>query len=301
MFYSIKDMKNQLNTLPAISDDGSLARYVQRVQQFPILSAKEEYEYATSWVKNHDKMSAEKLISSHLRMVVSMAYELHSYGIPIGELIASGNVGLMQALQKFEPERGFRFSTYATFWIKAEMYDMILSNWSMVKMGTSATQKKIFFNLARTKKALGIMDSRLSGEQAKMIAEKLDVSEDDVINMNSRIHSRDTSLNANKYDEDGSELQDFIADDQKPIDDTLADHELEKLGHELLKRHLSELPERDREILISRKLSDPIKTLEELSEQYSISRERVRQIEERAYAKLRSSMLEEVHTNRLVV
>lgn len=283
-------MKTQINTLPALED--GLARYLRQIQSFPLLSATEEYDYAVRWVKNHDKLSAEKLISSHLRLVVSMAYELGNYGIPIGELIASGNLGLMQALQKFDPEKGFRFSTYATFWIRAEMYDMILNNWSMVKIGTGATQKKIFFNLARTKKALGIMDSRLSGEQIKQIAEKLDVSEDDVESMNSRIHSRDQSLNVSKYD-DGDEQIDFLSDNKKPIEQELEEHEDQIRAREILQKHLQDLPERDREILTFRRLADPIQTLEELSEKYGISRERVRQIEERAFTKLQNAILEE--------
>ncbi|MDR3208406.1 MAG: RNA polymerase factor sigma-32 [Rickettsiales bacterium] len=277
--------------LPA-PDDG-LARYLQQAQRFPLLTASEEYEYASSWAKNRDKLSAETLVSSHLRLVVSMAYELGNYGIPIGELIASGNVGLMQALQRFDPEKGFRFSTYATFWIRAEMYDLILSNWSMVKIGNSASQKKVFFNLARTKRALGIMDSRLSGAQVKQIADKLEVSEADVENMSERMHIRDMSLNANKYDDGDGELVDFIQDDAKPIEQEMEDMELRANGRELLRRHLLGLPARDREILVARRLSDPAKTLEELSAEYGISRERVRQIEERAFEKLKKAVLED--------
>lgn len=286
-------MKKQIKTiLPAVSDDGNLARYIQQIQSFPLLTKEEEYQYATSWVKNHDKLSAEALVSSHLRLVVSMAYELRDYGLPVGDLIASGNVGLMQALQKFEPEKGFRFSTYATFWIKAEMYDHILSNWSLVKIGSNAAQKKVFFNLARVKRTLGIMGGTLSDEQAKQIAERLEVSENDVINMDTRMRVRDSSLNVQKYDDGGGEAIDFIADNKRPIEDELEDMETRAFGRNLLKKHLDELPTRDREIFIARRLSDPIKTLEDLSAEYGISRERVRQIEEKAFLKLQSAILE---------
>ena len=268
-----KQIKTSMSpSLPALSDDGSLANYIQQIQRFPILSAEEEYEYATNWAKDHDKLSAEKLISSHLRLVVSMAYKLKNYGIPVSELIASGNLGLMQALQKFEPERGFRFSTYATFWIRAEMYDMILNNWSMVKIGSSGSRKKIFFNLARTKRALGIMNSNLSGEDIKQIASNLDVSELEVENMSTRIHARDRSLNVAKYDDGGGEMLDFLEDSQKSIHETLEEHELQIREKELLQKYLSELSGRDREIITARK---------------------VRQIEERAYNKLRKAILDE--------
>jgi RNA polymerase sigma-32 factor len=288
-----KQIKAQSSaSLPAMSDDGNLARYIQQIQSFPILTADEEYRHARSFAENHDKFSAEKLISSHLRLVVSMAYELNGYGIPVGELIASGNVGLMQALQRFEPEKGFRFSTYATFWIRAEMYDLILNNWSLVKIGGGAARKKVFFNLARTKRALGIMDSRLSGEQVRQIAGKLEVSEKDVENVSERMRSRDVSLNAVKYD-DGGELVDFVADDASPVEQELEEMEARRRGRALLARHLSALPDRDREILSARRLSDPARTLEDLSAQYGISRERVRQIEERAYEKLRDAILRE--------
>jgi RNA polymerase sigma-32 factor len=277
--------------LPAL-DDG-LARYLRQVQGFPVLTAGEEYEYASSWARNRDKLSAEMLVSSHLRLVVSMAYELGSYGIPVGDLIASGNLGLMQALQKFDPEKGFRFSTYATFWIRAEMYDLILSNWSLVKIGNSAAQKKVFFNLARTKRALGIMDSRLSGEQVRRIADKLDVPESAVENMSERMRSRDMSLNAGKRDDDGGEMVDLIEDGAKPIGQELEEMESRAGERELLRRHLSELPDRDRNILVARRLADPARTLEDLSLEYGISRERVRQIEDRAFSRLRSAILRE--------
>ncbi|MBQ3039523.1 MAG: sigma-70 family RNA polymerase sigma factor, partial [Alphaproteobacteria bacterium] len=170
-----------------VSDESGLAQYIQTVQKIPLLSAEEEYQYATQWVKNHDQVAGERLVASHLRMVVSVAYDFKNYGIPVGDLIASGNMGLMQALQKFDPEKGFRFSTYAMFWVRAEIYETILNNWSIVKIGTSANQKRVFFNLARAKRALGIMDNNLNDDQTKQIAEYLDVPENDVKRMATRV------------------------------------------------------------------------------------------------------------------
>ena len=280
--------------LPAISDDYSLARYIAEIQKFPILSATEEYEYATAWTTMHDSAAAEKLISSHLRMVVAVAYELKNYGIPVSDLIASGNLGLMQALQKFDPEKGFRFSTYAMFWIKAEMYDLILSNWSMVKIGTSANQKRVFFNLSRAKRALGIMDSEMTPDQIRQIAEHLDVNETDVAGMARRIGARDVSLNAPlRNDSDSGDILSNLEDTTDSIEDRVQNSQMRKMGMKLLQKHMADLPERDRAILIARRMSDPVKTLEQLASEYNISRERVRQIEERAFAKLQKAILAE--------
>lgn len=283
------------NSLPAISDDYSLARYIAEIQRFPILSASEEYGYAHAWQTLHDSAAAEKLISSHLRMVVAVAYELKNYGIPVSDLIASGNLGLMQALQKFDPEKGFRFSTYAMFWIKAEMYDLILSNWSMVKIGTSANQKRVFFNLSKAKRALGIMDSELSPEQVRQIAQHLDVGENDVAGMARRIGARDVSLNAplRSGDSDSTDILSNLEDLGESIEDRAQHSQMRKMGMRLLQKHLADLPERDRAILIARRMSDPVKTLEQLAGEYGISRERVRQIEERAFAKLQKAILSE--------
>ncbi|MCL2338796.1 MAG: RNA polymerase factor sigma-32 [Proteobacteria bacterium] len=278
--------------LPVLSDESGLNRYVRQVLEFPLLTASEEYDYATAWQKDHDKFAAEKLITSHLRMVVSVAYDFKNYGIPVSDLIASGNLGLMQALQKFDPEKGFRFSTYAMFWVRAEIFETILNNWSMVRIGTSANQKRVFFNLARAKRALGIMDGNLSDDQTKQIAEYLDVPESDVTNMSRRISARDLSLNRPMHDEqDSADQLSNIADDQESIEDKLEGMQFRRMGGELLKKHLADLPDRDREILIARRLSDPIQTLEQLSDKYGVSRERVRQIEERAFAKLRAAIL----------
>ncbi len=297
-----KEIKNALsvshgtNIVAArgVSDDNSLAQYIQNVQKIPVLTAEQEYEYASQWVKNQDKLAAEKLVASHLRLVVSVAYDYKNYGIPVGELIASGNMGLMQALQKFDPDKGFRFSTYAMFWIKAEIYETILNNWSIVRIGTSANQKRVFFNLSRAKRALGIMDNTLTQEQTKQIAEYLDVPEKDVERMATRVGARDVSLNAPLNSEDGTtDILSNMTDGRDSIEETLEQIEFRRRGYELLRKHLAKMSERDRAILTARRLQQPVATLETLSQKYGISRERVRQIEERAYTKLRDAILAE--------
>ncbi len=304
-------MKKQIkNTLPAtnntsivaargVSDESGLAQYIQSIQKYPILSAEQEYEYASKWVKNSDSNAAEKLVASHLRLVVSVAYDFKNYGVPMADLIASGNMGLMQALQKFDPERGFRFSTYAMFWIKAEIYETILNNWSIVKIGTSANQKRVFFNLSRAKRALGIMDNNLNSDQTKQIADFLNVSETDVSRMATRVGARDVSLNAPAHnDPDAHDILSNLSDDKIGIEDSIEQLEFKKRGYELLRKHLANLPERDREILRARRLTEPVSTLESLSQKYGISRERVRQIEERAYQKLRDAILSDTGGNK---
>ena len=299
-------MKKQIkNALPAlqnqslvaargVNDETSLSQYIQNIQKFPILSAEQEYEYAKQWAENHDAVAAEKLVASHLRMVVSVAYDFKNYGVPVADLIASGNMGLMQALQKFDPDKGFRFSTYAMFWIRAEIYETILQNWSIVKIGTSANQKRVFFGLNRARRALGIMDGNLSDDQTKQIADYLNVPENDVRRMSTRMSARDVSLNAPAHsDDDARDVLSNMPDDRTGIEENMEQVEFRRRGYELLRKHLAELPERDREILTARRLSDPVATLESLSQKYGISRERVRQIEERAYNKLRNAILTE--------
>ena len=286
------------STVLGANDDLSLSKYIAEIQKFPILTAEQEYEYATQWVQNHDNIAAEKLVASHLRLVVSVAYDFRNYGLPVSDLIASGNMGLMQALQKFDPERGFRFSTYAMFWIKAEIYETILNNWSIVKLGTSANQKRVFFNLSRAKRALGIMDNTLSDTQTKEIAEYLDVPESDVEHVATRMSARDVSLNTPlNTDSDAKDILSNLADTRTDIPDSIEQLEFKHRGYELLRKHLANLPDRDREILIARRLSDPITTLETLSQKYNISRERVRQIEDRAYKKLRDAVLADSNNN----
>ena len=299
-------MKKQIkNTLPVsqnqslitargVSDEAGLAQYIQTIQKFPILTAQEEYEYENKWLLSKDKDAAEKLLASHLRLVVSVAYDFRNYGVPVSELIASGNMGLMQALHKFDPEKGFRFSTYAMFWIKAEIYETILNNWSIVKIGTSANQKRVFFNLSRAKRALGIIDNNLSDEQSQKIADYLNVPENDVKKMAKRMGARDLSLNAPAHSDDtGKDVLSNIPDEKIALEDSIEQLEFKRRGYELLRKHLELLPERDKEILKARRLSDPVVTLESLSKKYGISRERVRQIEERAFKKLQEAILKE--------
>ncbi len=297
-----KQIKNALTVYSApsldagrgVGDDVSFSKYLKMIQQFPILTAEEEYQYAVAWVKNQDKFAAEKLVASHLRLVVSVAYDFKNYGIPVQELVASGNMGLMQAIQKFDPEKGFRFSTYAMFWIRAEIYETILNNWSIVKIGTSANQKRVFFNLARAKRALGIMDNNMSDEQTKRVAEYLAVPETDVQRMSTRIGARDVSLNTPAYSDDEThDILSNLPDNRENVADVMENVEFKRRGYDLLRRHLNALPQRDREILVARRLSDPVLTLEALSQKYSISRERVRQIEERAFSKLKAAVLED--------
>lgn len=278
---------------PSVTDDAGFANYIRTIAQFPILSADEEYEYASKWVKNQDNDAAEKLLVSHLRLVVSVAYDFRNYGIPVQELVASGNMGLMQALQKFDPEKGFRFSTYAMFWIRAEIYETILNNWSIVKIGTSANQKRVFFNLARAKRALGIMDGNLSETQAEQIANYLSVPAEDVKRMSTRIVARDLSLNApaRNTEQDGADMLSNLSDSKTDIVENVERSEFMRRGSALLKKHLADLPERDREILRARRLTEPALTLDALAKKYKISRERVRQIEERAYNKLRDAII----------
>jgi len=294
---NISNSSVNVPALPALvgggmSDEARLDRYIRSVQKIPLLTPEAEIAAAKLWRESGDENAAETLVASHLRMVVAVAYDFKNYGIPVSDLIASGNLGLMQAVQKFDPDRGFRFSTYAMFWIRAEIFDTILNNWSMVKIGTSANQKRVFFNLNRAKRALGIMDSNLSDDQVKQLSNYLSVPESDLTRMSHRMTARDVSLNRPMRDEsDSADLMSNLADDTEPIEDRLEQLEFRRLGSELLKKHLAAMPDRDREILMARRLSDPAKTLEQLSAKYGISRERVRQIEERSFENLKKAIL----------
>lgn len=291
---SLEEVNNKsLMVINGVSDESGLEQYINNVNNFPILSPDKEYDLATRWKKNKDLNAAKILVASHLRLVVSIAYNFKNYGIPISDLISSGNLGLMQALQKFEPDKGFRFSTYAMFWIKAEIYENVLNNWSIVKIGTSANQKKIFFNLSKAKKALGIMDNRLSNDQTKQIANFLQVPEKDIINISTRILSRDLSLNTPiNNDSDSMERISNLVDNRYDIQKSSELDNLRNKSLSILKEELLKLPERDRDILKARRLQDPISTLESLSIKYGISKERVRQIEDRAFNKIKKIILE---------
>lgn len=291
---SLEEVNNKsLMVINGVSDESGLEQYINNVNNFPILSPDKEYDLATRWKKNKDLNAAKILVASHLRLVVSIAYNFKNYGIPISDLISSGNLGLMQALQKFEPDKGFRFSTYAMFWIKAEIYENVLNNWSIVKIGTSANQKKIFFNLSKAKKALGIMDNRLSNDQTKQIANFLQVPEKDITNISTRILSRDLSLNTPiNNDSDSMERISNLVDNRYDIQKSSELDNLRNKSLSILKEELLKLPERDRDILKARRLQDPISTLESLSIKYGISKERVRQIEDRAFNKIKKIILE---------
>ena len=282
-----------LMTINGVSDELGLEQYINNINKFPILSPENEYDLAIKWKDNKDLNAAKILVASHLRLVVSIAYNFKNYGIPVSDLISSGNLGLMQALQKFEPNKGFRFSTYAMFWIKAEIYENVLNNWSIVKIGTSANQKKIFFNLSKAKKALGIMNSKLTSEQTKQIANFLQVPEKDIATISTRITSRDLSLNTPiNNDSDSIERISNLVDNRYNIQKSSELADLQNRSMNLFKEELYKLPERDREILIARRLKEPISTLESLSIKYGISKERVRQIEDKAFNKIKKIILE---------
>ena len=275
--------------LPIVPVDGGLARYFRDIGRFPFLGAEEEYMLAKRWREHGDVDAAHGLGTSHLRLVAKIAMKYRGYGLPVADLVSEGNIGLMKAVKKFEPDRGFRLSTYAIWWIRASITEYILRSWSLVKMGTIAAQKKLFFSLRRLKGQLKILDNgELCPEDAARIAKATGASEHDVVAMNRRLWARDASLNAPVSDESGaSELQDIIADDQPSPEEQAADNEERRRNHRLLKQAIGLLPARERHILVERRLKDAPATLEELGTHYGISRERVRQLEVRAFNKLR--------------
>jgi RNA polymerase sigma-32 factor len=277
-------------SLPIIGE-GGLARYLAEIRKFPLLDPQEEYMLAKRWREHEDTEAAHKLVTSHLRLVAKIAMGYRGYGLPIGDVIAEGNIGLMQAVKRFEPERGFRLATYAMWWIRASIQEYILRSWSLVKMGTTAAQKKLFFNLRRLKGQIeALEEGDLKPENVKTIATKLGVSEDEVINMNRRLSSPDSSLNAPVAGESESEWQDWLADDTLDQESQLAESEELDERRTLLTAALDELTPRERDILEARRLQDEPVTLEDLSVKYNISRERVRQIEVRAFEKLQEKM-----------
>jgi RNA polymerase sigma-32 factor len=278
-------------SLPAVPPDAGLSRYFQEIWKFPILEADEEYMLAERFRQHGDTEAAHRLVTSHLRLVAKIAMKYRGYGLPVSDLISEGNIGLMKAVKKFEPERGFRLSTYAMWWIKAAITEYVLKSWSMVKMGTMATQKKLFFSLRSMKSRLNIMDSgELSPEEAEVLSEAYDVSEDDIIAMNRRLSSRDSSLNAPMGDEDGSTFLDSLVDDTPTVEARLADLEEASFRGDLLARAVADLPERERHIFTERRLRDEPMTLEDLGTVYGISRERVRQLEVRAFDRVQTAV-----------
>ncbi|MDA8232316.1 MAG: RNA polymerase sigma factor RpoH [Magnetospirillum sp.] len=278
-------MANTL-TLPVV--DGGLAAYLRQIRVFPMLDADEEYMLAKRWLEHQDTQAAHKLVTSHLRLVAKIAMGYRHYGLPLADLVAEGNIGLMRAVKKFDPERGFRLATYAMWWIKASLNEFVLNSWSLVKVGTLAAQKKLFFNLRRIKARLNLLEQGdLPPEQVAAIARELDVGEDDVVAMNRRMSGRDASLNI-PVGEGASELQDLIADDSDNQEASVARGEELSKGRKLIARALLGLNERERDIFVQRRLSDDPPTLEELGQRYGVSRERIRQIEVSVFNKVQS-------------
>ncbi len=274
-----------------VAPEGNLSRYLQEIRKFPMLGPDEEYSLAKSYREQGNINAAHKLVTSHLRLVAKIAMGYRGYGLPIGELISEGNVGMMQAVRRFDPDRGFRLATYAMWWIRAAIQEYILHSWSLVKMGTTAAQKKLFFNLRKLKGQMqAIDDGDLSPENVRKIADNLDVSEADVVSMNRRLTSPDHSLNAPVRLDGEGEWQDWLVDDSEDQESLLADREEMGNRRTLLGHALKTLNMRERHILTERRLRENPVTLEDLSQQYGISRERVRQIEVRAFEKLQKSM-----------
>ena len=283
-----------------IAPEGNLTRYLQEIRKFPMLAPDEELALSRQWRDSEDTAAAHKLVTSHLRLVAKIAMGYRGYGLPLGELISEGNVGMMQAVKRFDPDRGFRLATYAMWWIRAAIQEYILHSWSLVKMGTTAAQKKLFFNLRRLKGQMqAIEEGDLRPEHVGKIAKALDVPEQDVINMNRRLAAPDHSLNAPVRADSEGEWQDWLVDEGESQETVLAQHEELTGRRALLGNALRTLNDRERHILIERRLKDNPTTLEELSQHYGISRERVRQIEVRAFEKLQKAMKSEVEDRRL--
>lgn len=289
-------------TVPALTGEASLGHYLQQIRRFPLLSAEEEYMLAKRWAEHEDPQAAHRLVTSHLRLVAKIAMGYRGYGLPLSELISEGNIGLMQGVKKFDPDKGFRLATYAMWWIKASIQEFILRSWSLVKIGTTAAQKKLFFNLRRMKgKLQAIEDGDMNPDDVKTIATKLHVTEDEVISMNRRMaRGGDTSLNVPMREEGEGEWQDWLVDDTPAQDIQVADKEEAEIRHALLLQAMENLNERERHILTERRLKDEPATLEDLSKDYGISRERVRQIEVRAFEKVQKAIQKIAVDNNLI-
>jgi len=286
--------------LPALQGEGGLSRYLSEIRKFPLLDPGEEYMLAKAWREHDDPEAAHRLVTSHLRLVAKIAMGYRGYGLPISEIVSEGNVGLMQAVKRFEPDKGFRLATYAMWWIRAAIQEYILRSWSLVKMGTTAAQKKLFFNLRKVKGQIeALEEGDMRPDHVTEIATKLGVSEEEVINMNRRLGGPDSSLNAPLRGDSESEWQDWLADDNAIDQETqLAESEELEERRTLLSAALDELTERERDILEARRLDENPATLEELSQKYGVSRERVRQIEVRAFEKLQKQMKQALAAKR---
>ena len=288
------------NNIPTISNEGNLSAYMAQIKKFPILEAKEEYMLAKAWVDHGDLKSAHKLVTSHLRLVAKIASGYRGYGLPISELISEGNMGMMHAVKRFDPEKGFRLATYAMWWIKASIQEYILRSWSLVKIGTTSAQKKLFFNLKKIKNQIAPnTEGDLRDEDVKNISERLDVSEDEVVSMNRRLAGKEHSLNA-PVGEGGDEWQDWVIDQSMDQELKIAQQEEMEQRKDLLSDSIKILNDREKEILYSRRLTDDPSTLEELSKKFKISRERIRQIENKAFEKLQKHMLNAAKSKNLL-
>jgi len=289
------------SNLPSIALDGGLSKYLTQIKKFPMLSAKEEYMLAKSWRDRGDLKSAQKLVTSHLRLVAKIAMGYRGYGLPVSEMVSEGNIGLMQAVKKFEPEKGFRLATYAMWWIKASIQEYVLRSWSLVKMGTTTAQKKLFFNLKKLKNQLSANnEGDLKPQHVDEISKRLNVKKEEVISMNRRLRGKEKSLNGPVKDDSGTEWQDWIVDDKLDQELKLSqDQELDERRN-LMKSSMDILNTREKEILTARRLSENTATLEMLSKKYKVSRERIRQIETKAFEKLQKAMLNAAKSNNLL-
>jgi len=287
--------------LPAIAIDGGLSNYLTEIKKFPMLSPEEEYMLAKRWKKRGDLKSAQKLITSHLRLVVKIAMGYRGYGLPVNEMISEGNIGLMQAVKKFEPEKGFKLATYAMWWIKASIQEYILRSWSLVKMGTTSAQKKLFFNLKKIKNQLAINNANdLKTEHINEISKRLNVKKEEVVSMNKRLSGKEKSLNDPIKDEDGTQWLDWLVDKKANHEVVLSEKQEFDQRKNLMSEAMSVLNRREKEILTARKLSDEPITLEDLSKKYKISRERIRQIETKAFEKLQKTILAAAKADNLI-
>ena len=289
-------------TIPALGGEQSLNRYLSEIKKFPILAPEQEYMLAKRFQEHGDTDAAAQLVTSHLRLVAKIAMGYRGYGLPVSELISEGNIGLMQGVKKFEPDRGFRLATYAMWWIRASIQEFILRSWSLVKMGTTAAQKKLFFNLRRMKARLDAFeDGDLTPENVQKIATDLGVTEADVVSMNRRMAmGGDTSLNVSMREDGEGQWQDWLQDDAPLQDSVVADKQEADVSHDMLMNAMDDLNDREKHILTERRLTDDPKTLEELSQVYGVSRERVRQIEVRAFEKLQRAMMRLAGDKRLL-
>ena len=285
---------------PVLSNEGGLGAYLDQIKKFPMLDAEEEYMLAKNWKSTGNVKSAEKLVTSHLRLVAKIAMGYKGYGLPLNEIISEGNVGLMQAVKKFEPEKGFRLATYAMWWIKASIQEYVLRSWSLVKIGTTTAQKKLFFNLKKLKNQIAPRtEGDLRDEHVKDIAKKLNVAEEEVVSMNRRMSGREQSLNA-PIGEDGDEWQDWVVDNEMDQELKFAQSEEMEQRKDLLKDSIKILNDREKQILHARRLDEEPKTLEDLSKKFKISRERIRQIETKAFEKLQKSMINSSKSKNLL-